>query len=314
MSFSITNNSAIAVVTSIGTQTATDGSFTVTSGSFPLYSGQTVSGTNTTISDGNGSDLATILVFLQQGNAQFNIYKNGVLISAQDYSSGLVELKVPILLSSDVLSLQVDEAELPVPSATPTMTPTNTPTPSQTPPVTPTNTGTPTPTPSSTAPSSFQIRLTGYGVFACDYSSNLSGATATTITVSGNSYPVVGYSNTPPDWNFGNTVFITASTPTVGTTIEATFQPAAGYAVCNGDGLGFWDRSIVTFDSLVSSTATEDRYIAKWDYYSGSTFVFTETSSTYAIAYFKTASPRRIELPLQGGLTEAAYFAMLPSP
>lgn len=317
MSFSIVNNSALAVITSINTQTTTDGSFTVTSGSFPLFSGQTVSGTNTTIQNRNGSDESTILLFLQQGNAQINLYVNGTLISANDYSSGIIEVKAPILLSSDVVSLQVDETELPSPSPTPTVTSTNTPTPSVTPPVTPTNTptntGTPTPTPSATQ-SIINYKINGYGIFACDYSSNLSGATGATLTISGQTFPVVGYQVSPPDWNFGaNTVNVNQSSAVgSGTTIEASFSVPAGYAICNGDGLGFWNKSIVTFGAKTATVGGKDRYIAKWDYYSGSTFVFTETSSTYAIEVNPVL--KRIDLLLTGGLTEAGYFAILPSP
>lgn len=150
MSFSITNNSANAVVTKIETLSSTYGSFTVTSGSFPLLSGDTISGTNTEINNQKGSPDGSILLMLVSGNAQIEYYLNGVLISANDYSSGLIEIKGPIIQPGDVITINVDEAELPVPSPTPSITPSTTPgpTPSMTPSSTPAST--PTPTPSST--------------------------------------------------------------------------------------------------------------------------------------------------------------------
>lgn len=151
MSFSIINSAADVVITSISTPSSTYGSFTVTGGTFPLFSGQTVSGTNTQINNLFGSPYGTIQLFIQQGAAQIEAYKNGTLISVLDYSSGIAEIQVPILLSTDVILITIDEAELPVPSATPTVTPTNTTTPTNTPTNTPTKTGTPTPTPTPSA-------------------------------------------------------------------------------------------------------------------------------------------------------------------
>lgn len=147
MSFQITNNSANAVVTKIETLSSTYGSLTISSGSFPLLSGDTISGTNTEINNGKGSPEGSILLFLEQGNAQIEYYLNGILISALDYSSGLIEIKGPIVQAGDTIVINVDEAILPVPSPTPSSTsqPTATPTPTAT--LTPTITPTPSSTP-----------------------------------------------------------------------------------------------------------------------------------------------------------------------
>lgn len=155
MSFQITNNSANAVVTKIEALSSTYGSFTVTSGSFPLLSGDTIGGTNTEINNGKGSPEGSILLFLEQGNAQIEFYVNGILISANDYASGMIEIKGPILQSGDTISISIDEAILPIPSPTPSPTPSFTPTmtvtmtPSPTETVTPSVTETVTPSPSA---------------------------------------------------------------------------------------------------------------------------------------------------------------------
>lgn len=149
MSFSITNNSANAVVTGIDTLSQTYGSFTITSGAFPLLSGQTISGTNTAINNLKGSPYGSILIFLQQGDAQIELYINGTLYSALDYSSGIAEVRTPILASGDVININIDEADLPVPSSTPAVTSSPTPTPSVTPTGTPAVTPTMTPTPTT---------------------------------------------------------------------------------------------------------------------------------------------------------------------
>ena len=159
MSFSITNNSANAVVTDITTLSSTYGEFTITSGSFPLLSGDTISGTNTAINNLKGSPYGTIQLFLQQGDAQIEIYINGTLYSAKDYSSGIAEVLVPILTSGDTIGINIDEADLPVPSPTPSITPSNTPS------MTPTSTPTPTPSPAAvTDPNSLNA------IFWLDYS------------------------------------------------------------------------------------------------------------------------------------------------
>lgn len=160
MSFSITNNSASAVITKLSSIGSSFGTFTITGGTFPLLSGDTISGTNTTIDNTGGSPYGTLQLFLKSGSAQLEVYVNNVLISAESYSSGIVEILIPIITSGSTLVVNVDEADLPTPSLTPSNTPTNTPTPSVTPTntvtpsITPTNTETPTttPTPSPTKP------------------------------------------------------------------------------------------------------------------------------------------------------------------
>lgn len=158
MSFSITNNSATAVVTDISTASSTYGTFSVTSGSFPLVSGQTISGTNTLISNLKGSPYGTIQLFLDSGDAQIEVYINSVLYSALAYSSGIASIQVPILQVGDTIQINIDEADLPTPSMTPTPSvtaqPTATPTPSVTPTYTPTPTNTPSSTPSVITPAS----------------------------------------------------------------------------------------------------------------------------------------------------------------
>ena len=157
MSFTITNTSATAVIGFIDTLSSTYGSFSVTGGTFPLFSGGTITGSNTEINNGKGSPEGSILLFLQQGDAKITYTQNSVVISEDIYSSGVIEIKSPIVLSSDVISLEVEDVEAtPTPTNTPSVTPTKTitPTPSVTPTETitptPTETPTPTPTPSST--------------------------------------------------------------------------------------------------------------------------------------------------------------------
>ena len=148
MSFTLTNNSALAIVTDLTTYAPPYGVFTITSGSLPVASGQTISGTNTTITNEGDSPYGTIQIFLVKGNAQIELFINGTLYSALSYASGICSINVPILTSSDSIIINIDETELPTPSNTPSTTPTNTPT--QTIAVSPTETNTPTPTPSST--------------------------------------------------------------------------------------------------------------------------------------------------------------------
>jgi hypothetical protein len=148
MPFTLTNNSALAVVTEFTTYAPPYGVFTITSGSLPLYSGQTISGTNTTIADGSNSPYGTIQIFLVKGNAQIEVFINGTLYSALSNSSGLCSIRIPILSPTDDLIVNVDESELPTPSNTPSNTPTQTCTPTIA--VSPTETSTPTPTPTIT--------------------------------------------------------------------------------------------------------------------------------------------------------------------
>ena len=147
MSFSITNNSASAVITQLSSIGSSFGVFTITGGTFPLLSGDTISGTNTTIDNTKGSPYGTLQLFLKSGSAQLEVYVNNVLISAESYSSGIAEVLIPIITSGETLVVNVDEADLPTPSQTPS----NTPTPSITPSITPTQTGTPSVTPTTTS-------------------------------------------------------------------------------------------------------------------------------------------------------------------
>lgn len=149
MPFTLTNNSALAVVTEFTTYAPPYGVFTITSGSLPLFSGQTISGTNTTIADGSNSPFGTIQIFLVKGNAQLEVFINGTLYTALSYASGLCSIRVPILSPTDELIVNVDESELPTPSNTPSNTPTQTCTPTIAG-ATSTPTPTPTITPSST--------------------------------------------------------------------------------------------------------------------------------------------------------------------
>lgn len=308
MSFSIVNNSALAVITSINTQTTTDGSFTVTSGSFPLFSGQTVSGTNTTIQNRNGSDESTILLFLQQGNAQINLYVNGTLISANDYSSGIIEVKAPILLSSDVISLQVDETELPSPSPTPTVTSTNTPTPSVTPPVTPTNTGTPTPTPSATLPAA-QYKLDGVFNYPQDDATNVTSNTQFFYAKVGNNpFVLLSKSGEVAGLNnfFSGTGFVEIST---GSTIDVILSanPQSGYYLTSYGGNGPWDEQRMTGFTWNGT----NRWTGTTRFYSGGTQVYTETggyiqlnsgNKTYSIG------------GTFGSYPDTGYFYVMPTP
>lgn len=314
MSFTLTNNSSNSVITGISTQGSTYGTFTITGGTFPLFSGNSISGTNTTIQNKDGSPYGTLQLYLLSGDAQIEVNINGQLMGGGDYSSGICEVTIPILQPNDNMNISIDEAILPFPSQTPTNTPTPSVTPSVTPSPTPSGTPSVTPSPTPSGSASQNYKINGYGIFACDYSSNLSGATGATLTISGQTFPVVTYNNTPPDWNFGTNV-VNVTLPSLvgtGTTIEASFFCPSGFSICNGDGLGFWDRSTVTFGTKTATVGNNDRYIAIWNYYSGSTLVFTETSSTFAIVV--NTLNKIIDLPLQGGLTEAGYFAILPNP
>lgn len=143
MSFTITNTSSTAVIGFIDTLSSAYGSFSVTGGTFPLFNGGTITGSNTEINNQKGSPEGSILLFLQKGDAKITYTKNSVVVSENIYSSSVIEIKSPIILSTDVISLEVKDVE---PTPTPTNTPTITPTPS----VTPTSTITPTPTKTST--------------------------------------------------------------------------------------------------------------------------------------------------------------------
>lgn len=320
MSFSIVNNSAVAVITSIGTQTVTDGSFSVTGGSFPLFSGQTVTGTNTTIQDRNGADQATILLFLQQGNAQINLYVNGTLISANDYSSGLIEVKAPILLSSDNIGIQVDETTEPVPSPTPSVTPTNTPTPSTTAAVTPTptNTGTPTNTPTNTntptptsSPSAVYRGIEGVSFYPQDDTTVLSACTGnfyangillTRYAIFGGVPYNPAYSGTGlSDFSTGGTANITLSAaPQSGfylTSYPATSRPP-------------YDEQRLTGFTYAGLFSGKKRWTGTTQMYSGGTLVDTEAN-----AYIELQTNGNYILGATGvAYPDTSYFYGMPTP
>jgi hypothetical protein len=299
MSFSITNNSAVAVITSIGTLTAKDGSFTVGSGSFPLFSGDTVSGTNTTIANGNGSNQASILLFLQQGNAQLELYVNGSLVSAGDYSSGLVELKGPILLASDTIAIAVDEAELPVPSPTPTNTATPTGTAAVTPTQTPTNTGTPTPTPTASGSASTPYVLKN--VFFYGVSGVISGITG---NITANGSPMIKSGTTTND----TVEFQQANFPLVSTAstfnLTLSASPEAGYVLVDDGTAGLYDKIVMTgwtyYDVL-----GQTRFSGTSLFFSGNTQLpYTENGSViFDGTYYNL-----------GGAFDTGYFNIQPTP
>ena len=147
MSFSITNNSAGAVITKISSTSSSYGTFTITGGTLPLYPNQTITGSNTEINNQNGSQFGTIQLFIKTGDVQLEVYKNGSLFSALSYSCGIAPVQIPILLPTDSLVISIANADLPTPSLTPTNTATNTPRPT----ITPTKTLTPTPSITPTA-------------------------------------------------------------------------------------------------------------------------------------------------------------------
>ena len=160
MSFSIQSKSSNTVITDIGSYPDGSSMFVANSGSFPLFSGQTISGTNSIITNNYfsyfGSQFGLIYITLDWGNAQVELYINGNLHASQDCGSGINLFLTPILSTADVILFVIDPIDQPHPTPTPTPTPSITPTISLTPSitpthtVTPTNTKTPTPTPSHT--------------------------------------------------------------------------------------------------------------------------------------------------------------------
>lgn len=199
MSFTITNNSANAVITSLSSPAEAYGVFTITGGTFPLFSGDSISGTNTVIRDEEGSPYGTMLLFVQQGSAQIEVYIDGQLYSALDYSSGIAEVQIPILQVDDIMNVSVDESELPVPSPTPSITPSNTPTP--TPSQTPAPTTTPTPTPSNASVSpqslgaSYYIDLTNSANVTLSGATTIISAVKDLVTNNANAFTVDPYYN-----------------------------------------------------------------------------------------------------------------------
>jgi hypothetical protein len=110
MSFSISNTSASAVITTLSTPSSVTGELTITSGSLPLVEGDLISGTNTEITNTKGSPYGTIQMFLQQGDVSIDTYVNNTLYSTDTYGSGLISVQTPILQSSDSLTMSVSDA------------------------------------------------------------------------------------------------------------------------------------------------------------------------------------------------------------
>jgi uncharacterized delta-60 repeat protein len=110
MSFSISNTSASAVITTLSTPSSVTGELTITSGALPLVEGDLISGTNTEITNTRGSQYGTIQMFLQQGDVNIDTYVNNTLYSTDTYGSGMISVQTPILQSGDSLTMSVSDA------------------------------------------------------------------------------------------------------------------------------------------------------------------------------------------------------------
>lgn len=277
MSFTITNNSANAVISAIDTQSSTYGSFTVTSGSFPIAYGESVSGTNTDINDLKGSPEGTILLFLLKGNAQIDYTLNGNLISGFDYSSGWCQISSPIISSGDTISLTIVDATNPYPSPTPT--------PSTTAAVTPTPTGTPavtpSPTPSSSPAAGFPVKQ--IYTYPADGSSNITGCTGN-IYLNGNLITLSeAQAGSPPSRSFtGFTTTTSAETPS----FVLTMTPQAGYVIADDGTAGAYDRQTLTGFTYSSTGGGFLNYTGTTKFWSGDTQLpYTENGGiSYSIA------------------------------
>lgn len=111
MSFSISNTSASAVITTLSTPSSVTGELTITSGSLPLVEGDLISGTNTEITNTKGSQYGTIQMFLQQGDVKIDTYVNNSLYSTDTYGSGMISVQTPILQSGDSLTMAVSDSQ-----------------------------------------------------------------------------------------------------------------------------------------------------------------------------------------------------------
>ena len=109
MSFSISNTSASAVITTLSTPSSVTGELTITDGSLPLVVGDLISGTNTEITNTKGSQYGTIQMFLQQGDAKIDTFVNNTLYSTDTYGSGMISVQTPILQSGDSLTMAVSD-------------------------------------------------------------------------------------------------------------------------------------------------------------------------------------------------------------
>lgn len=297
MGFSITNNSATAVITSIGALSSTYGSFTVTSGTFPLFSGQTVSGTNTEINNDMGSPEGSIQLFLLNGDAQIEYYVNGNLISANDYSSGIIELKGPILQAGDTIGINVDEADLPVPSPTPSVTPTMTVTP----------TGTPGPTPSVTPSATPAYKIGGNTAFyyAADDSTTISGITGNLFVNGSQLSKRSVLSNKQVDFT-GGTLSITLGATL--STLEFSASPVGAYYIADDGISGVYDKQIMSGFTRTASGATTETYTGVTRYLTGTTVLPYTENTTITV----NKNTKLITIP--GASYSAGYFLVLPTP
>lgn len=109
MSFSISNTSEAAVITTLSTPSSVTGDVTITGGTLPLFVGGLISGSNTEINNTKGSPYGSILMMLQQGDVSIDTFVNNTLYSTDTYGSGLISVQTPILESSDSLTMAVSD-------------------------------------------------------------------------------------------------------------------------------------------------------------------------------------------------------------
>jgi len=299
MSFTITNNSTNAVISAIGTQTSTDGSFSVTAGSFPISQGQSVSGTNTEINNQKGSPLGTILLFLLKGNAQIEYRLNGTLISASDYSSGWCEIQSPIINSGDTIALTIVDAENPYPSPTPT--------PSTTVAVTPTPTGTPQPTttPTPSATPAYKIGGNTAYYYAADDSTTISGITGNLFVNGSQLSKRSVLSNKQVDFT-GGTISITLGATL--STLEFSASPVGAYYLADDGISGVYDKQIMSGFTRTVSGATSETYTGVTRYLTGTTVLPYTENTTITV----NKNTKLITIP--GASYSAGYFLVLPTP
>jgi len=122
MSFSISNTSASAVITTLSTPSSVTGDVTITGGTLPLFEGGLISGSNTEINNTQGSPYGSILMLLQQGDAKIDTYVNNTLYSTDTYGSGLISVQTPILQSTDSLTMSVSDSQFDCYDLTPNFT------------------------------------------------------------------------------------------------------------------------------------------------------------------------------------------------
>lgn len=113
--FSIQMVGTGATITQLYGQPNLDSTFTLTGGSLPFQGGVTYTGThigvNNNIDEYFGLNQGSIFMFLLDGYASISYSINGSEISNLNYSSGVVELKGPIVQSSDDITIVVTSLE-----------------------------------------------------------------------------------------------------------------------------------------------------------------------------------------------------------